>query len=194
MRRKLDIEVKAGIFLSLGLLVVMLTILLMGGGKSLFTKQFRVHMLVPDVGGLSNGAAIKSGGLIIGRVEEIAFSQNYENVRVTMVIDENYHGRVRADSQVRFQTQGVLGDKYLEIAGGSPEQPVIADGGEIMAEAPKDLSAVISDGTSAVQLLKENLANLKVLTGAMAQKDRMEGLIKDMAATSANLKEITAQM
>lgn len=191
MRRKLDIELKAGMFVCFGLVVIMITILMMGGGKSLFQKYYRVTLEIPDAAGLAVGASIRSGGLKIGRVEEITFTENYNNVKITMVIEDDYKQRIRQDSVVRFQTQGVLGDKYLEVSAGSAEQPAVEDGGSIQAEVGKDLSSVMADGSNAVQLLKENLQNLKVITGSMAQKNQMANIMKDLSTTTANLKDVS---
>jgi phospholipid/cholesterol/gamma-HCH transport system substrate-binding protein len=191
MRRKLDVELKAGMFLCFGLVVMMITILMMGGGKSLFQKYYRVNLEVLDAGGLAVGASIRSGGLKIGRVEDITFTENYGGVKITMVIEIEFKQRIRQDSVVRFQTQGVLGDKYLEVAAGTAEQPAVEDGGTIQAEIGKDLGAVLADGSSAVELLKENLANLKVITASMTQKNQMANIMRDLTATSANLKEVS---
>jgi phospholipid/cholesterol/gamma-HCH transport system substrate-binding protein len=191
MRRKLDIEVKAGIFVFLGLAVMMLTILLMGGGRSLFESYYRIHMEVADAGGLSKGATVKSGGLTVGRVEAISFTENYAGVKITILIEKGFQQRIREDSLVRFQTQGVLGDKYLEITGGSPEAAALDDGGQIQAEASKDLAGMLADGGNAVELLKENLANLKVITSSMAENNQMSNIMRDLQTTSANLKEVT---
>jgi phospholipid/cholesterol/gamma-HCH transport system substrate-binding protein len=191
MRRKLDIELKAGIFLFLGIVVAMITVIMMGGGKSITESYYPIYLDIQDTGGLAKGAAIRSGGLKIGRVKEISFNENYETVRITLFIEESFKQRIRQDSMVRFQTQGVLGDKYLEISAGSANLPIIEEGGSIQAEAGKDLSTVLADGSSAVQLLKENLANLKVITGSMAQKNQMANIMKDLESTSANLKELT---
>jgi phospholipid/cholesterol/gamma-HCH transport system substrate-binding protein len=194
MRRKIDIEIKAGIFLCIGLVVVMLSILFMGGTKSIFEQHVRFYVDVPDAGGLAKGSMVRSGGLKIGRVEDITFSENYESVRVTLLISKDMASRVREDSTVRFQTQGVLGDKLLEVSAGSAERPPLAEGGVIAAEMGKDFNSVLAEGTSAVQLLKENLANLKVLTGALSKKNQMENIMKDLTETSSNLKDISKQM
>jgi phospholipid/cholesterol/gamma-HCH transport system substrate-binding protein len=194
MRRKLDIELKAGIFLFLGIVVSMVTIIMMGGGKSLMESFYPINLEVSDAGGLAKGAAIRSGGLKIGRVKEITFNENYDSVKIVLFIEEGFKQRIRQDSMVRFQTQGVLGDKYLEITAGSPSLPAIEAGGSIQAEAGKDLSTVLADGSSAVQLLKENLANLKVITASMAQKNQMANIMKDLEATTANLKEVTQSL
>jgi phospholipid/cholesterol/gamma-HCH transport system substrate-binding protein len=191
MRRKLDVELKAGMFLCFGLVVMMVTILMMGGGKSLFQKYYRVNLEVLDVGGLAVGASIRSGGLKVGRVEDITFTESYGGVKITMLIEIEFKQRIRQDSVVRFQTQGVLGDKYLEITSGSAEQPAVEDGGTIQAEVGKDLGAMLADGSSAVELLKENLANLKVITGSITQKNQMANIMRDLSATTANLKEVS---
>jgi phospholipid/cholesterol/gamma-HCH transport system substrate-binding protein len=115
MRRKLDTEMKAGIFLLAGLILVLATILVMGGAKTVFEKNYRLYVVVPDAGGLAKGAYVRSGGLKIGRVDEIEFSENYQNIKVTMLINKDFQLRIREDSIVRQQTQGVLGDKFLEL-------------------------------------------------------------------------------
>lgn len=194
MRRKLDTEMKAGIFISLGLVIFMITVLMMGGGKAIFDTFYPIKLEVADAGGLAKGATVRSGGLKIGRVEDISFTGNYTSVVITLMIDTSYRERIRQDSLVRFQTQGVLGDKYLEITGGSPDQPVIADGGNIQAEVGKDLGSMLAEGGNAVQLLKENLANLKVITGSMAEKNRMANILKDLESTTAALKDVSQSL
>jgi phospholipid/cholesterol/gamma-HCH transport system substrate-binding protein len=191
MRRKIDIEVKAGMFVAFGLLCFMVTVLAMGGASTLFRKDYAVFLEVHDTAGLAKGATIRSGGLRIGRVSEIDFSQGFDKVRITLLIEEKYKERIREDSLVRFQTQGVLGDKFIDISPGSAEKAVIAPGGSIQAELSKDLSAILADGTSAVELLKENLANLKIITSSLAQKNQMSIIMRDLQSTTANLKDFT---
>jgi ABC-type transporter Mla subunit MlaD len=72
MRRKLDTELKAGMFLFFGIVVAMITILMMGGAKTFFDKYYYLNMEVADAAGIGKGASIRSGGLKIGTVEEIA--------------------------------------------------------------------------------------------------------------------------
>jgi phospholipid/cholesterol/gamma-HCH transport system substrate-binding protein len=194
MRRKLDVELKAGIFLFFGLVVAMITILMMGGAKSIFEKHYRIKLEVSDANGISVGGAIRSGGLKIGMVEDIAFTPNYNNILITMKINQDFQQRIRQDSVVRFQTQGVLGDKYLEVAGGTMDKPVIADGGSIEAETGKDFNAMLAEGSSAVGLLKDNLQNLKTITTVLAQKNQMATIMKDLQATASNLKDVTSEM
>jgi phospholipid/cholesterol/gamma-HCH transport system substrate-binding protein len=194
MRRKMDIEMQAGIFLFIGLVSAMITILMMGGGQSLFAKTYKIHLEVGDTSGLSKGAVVRSGGVKIGVVDNIDFSQSFEQIRITLRIDDNARQRIKEDSLVQLQTQGVLGDKYVEISGGSPGAAALAEGGTIGVAHGKDLSAVFSEGSDALQLLKENLANLKVVTGALAKRQQMDSILANLNETSTNLRDITRKL
>lgn len=194
MRRKLDIEIKAGLFLFASGVLLMLTILFMGGGKSIFEKNYKLYVVIPDAGGLAKGAAVRSGGLKIGHVDSMEFSEDFTSVKVTMIINDNFKQRVRSDSIVKMQTQGVLGDKFLEITAGTQGSPQATENSVIEAESGKDLTAVLAEGSSAVQLLRENLANLKQITGAMAKNNQMDHIMKDLGETTANLKDFSRQM
>jgi phospholipid/cholesterol/gamma-HCH transport system substrate-binding protein len=194
MRRKLEIEMQAGIFIFIGLVAAMITILMMGGSQSLFEKTYKIYLEVNDTAGLAKGGLVSSGGVKIGVIDEIKFSDNYENVRIALRIHESARQRVREDSVVRFQTQGVLGDKYLEVIGGSAEKPPLADGATIQGEQSKGLPEVFAEGSTALSLLKDNLVNLKVLTSALAKGNKMDSIMKDLSETSANLKDITHKL
>lgn len=194
MRRKIDIEIKAGIFIFLGLIISMITILLMGGGRGLFEGSYRLYVSFPDAAGLSKGAYIRSGGLRIGRIEDIEFSSDYTNLKVTMRIEDRFKPRIKQDSLVRMQTQGVLGDKFLDVSAGSTDATVAAADSTIQSETSKDLSAALADGTTAVQLLKENLANVKIITGALAKGPQLETMFRDMNEATANFKSMSRQL
>ena len=194
MRRRIDIEIKAGIFLAIGLCVFVATVIFMSGNGSLFQKELKVTVVFPDAGGLTKGAYVRSGGIKVGWVERIDFTETYDAVRITMAIDEKFQKRIHDNSYVKMQTQGVLGDKFLEISGGSDDHPFILEGQSLTAEQGKDLGAVLAEGTNAVQLLRENLANIKIITSAISKNNNLEHSIHDMAEITANLKDITHQL
>jgi phospholipid/cholesterol/gamma-HCH transport system substrate-binding protein len=193
MRRKIGTEIKAGIFVVIGLLIVISMILFIGG-SSLLEKNFTVNVVVPDAVGVVKGAVVKSGGLKIGRASEISFSDDYASVKISMLIEERFRQRIRADSVVRFQTQGMLGDKYLEIIGGTQNSEIIANNATLEAEASKDLSSVLSDSQGVIQLLKDNLLNLKQISNSFVQNRQSEKFFKDMGEAAGNIKDLTGQL
>ena len=51
--------------------------------------------------------------------------------------------RVRSDSVAQIDTMGLLGDKYIEITGGSPQSASLASNEILAAQDPVDLQALL---------------------------------------------------
>ena len=72
------------------------------------------------MGGLIEGATVRLAGVQIGRVTAVTLpEQPGSKVRVTLTIARRFSERIRRDSEARIATQGLLGDKIVEITFGS---------------------------------------------------------------------------
>lgn len=117
---KLRNEVKAGTFVLVSLVLVAALILIMGRERQIFAKQSKFHAFFKDVKGLSAGAPVRMGGIPVGRVDKVGFSEAPldQKVQVTLLINSNYLERVRKDSVVSIDTQGLLGDRFVSLSSG----------------------------------------------------------------------------
>lgn len=194
MSRKIDLEIKAGIFIFVGLILSAGTILIMGGGHYFFTSHKIAYVKYTDVMGLVAGAKIRSGGIKIGRVKEIKFDENFDSVVVKMLIEERFWGRIRKNSRVRIQTQGVLGDRFLEVYGGTLDQATLEAGSMLDPEIGGGMEAIMAKGNDVADLLKDNLVNIKILTDHLIAEGSTKQMIKDMAIVAENLKKRTNQL
>lgn len=119
-------EIKVGIFVSIGLTLIMLAILLLGGGtQSFFSKKLRYTAHFLRVDGLITGAKVILGGVPVGTVENIELDKTNRNIKVEFYVDSTAKEWIRNDSRVEIATQGVLGDKYISIEAGNQEQPIL---------------------------------------------------------------------
>lgn len=182
-------EVKAGIFITGGLLLLMTGILLLGGGESLFHSQYNVRARFDDVTGLSKGSTVRSGGIVVGRVTEIDYDSDFKNVLVTMLVKESYKQRIRKDSKVQMNTQGVLGDKYLEIVEGTAETPAAEHNDILETKGPEGIAQMLKGGENVVKLLEQNLTNLKKITDSFAHDKRSEKFFTNLTEATKNLNE-----
>ena len=192
MRRKLDLEIQVGIFVFAGILLSMLSILMLGGGNFIFQRTYELYANFPEVSGLTSGGAIRSGGIKIGRVAGVEFANNYNEIRVKMVIQNEFKNRIKKDSTVRISTQGMLGDKYAEVSGGTPEAPVADEGDTLKPEVGKDLSSVLASSESVISLLKDTLVNVKSITADLNKNS--EHLFIGLSGTAKNLNTLTAEL
>lgn len=83
-----------------------------------------------NIGGLKPRAAVRSAGVVVGRVQGIAFDDKTYQARVTLELDPRY--AFPKDSSLQILTSGLLGDQYIGIQAGADERN-LAQGDTITA-------------------------------------------------------------
>lgn len=140
MDKKIANNVVLGLFVGLGVLGFCFLIFNMGGGKGLFASHYTLYAKFQDVKGLHFGSEISLSGLRIGTVRNITVtSDESRDLLVQLSIDKKFTKSIREDSVATIRTQGVLGDKYIEVSIGSPEFLLLKDGELIKSHEEKDL-------------------------------------------------------
>jgi len=122
-----EIELKVGLFISIGVGLVMLAIILLGGAESFLTKHNGYVAHFDSVDGLIPGAKVVLGGIRIGMVDSVEIDPDSRNIRVGLQIDDRFKVWLRADSTAEVETQGVLGDKYVSVTAGTEGEPEVPD-------------------------------------------------------------------
>jgi len=118
-RKSLDIWV--GLFVLLGALAVMFLALKVGNMSSMsFGPSYTVTARFDNIGGLKPRAPVKSAGVVVGRVESIAFNDKTFQAQVTLRLQ----GEVKfpKDSSAKILTSGLLGEQYIGIEPGGDDK------------------------------------------------------------------------
>lgn len=93
--------------------------------KISFEPTYRVTARFDNAGGLKTGAAVRSAGVVVGRVETIGFDDKTFQASVGLTLQKRY--AFPRDSSMKILTSGLLGEQYVGIEpGGDPEN--LADG------------------------------------------------------------------
>jgi len=95
-----------------------------------FQPTYRLDAKFDNIGGLKPRAAVKSSGVVVGRVESITFDDKSFQARVTMAMETRY--KFPKDSSLKILTSGLLGEQYVGIEAGADDQ-VLAAGDTIGA-------------------------------------------------------------
>ena len=115
-RSKNDIWV--GMFVLLGAAALLFLALQSANLLSLsFQQTYKVTAKFDNIGGLKPKAALKSAGVVVGRVESITFDDKSFQARVTLAIESRY--AFPKDSSLKILTSGLLGEQYLGIEPGA---------------------------------------------------------------------------
>ena len=118
-RKSLDIWV--GLFVLLGALAVMFLALKVGNMSSMsFGPSYTVIARFDNIGGLKPRAPVKSAGVVVGRVESIAFNDKTFQAQVTLRLQSEI--QFPKDSSAKILTSGLLGEQYIGIEPGGDEK------------------------------------------------------------------------
>ena len=93
-----------------------------------FQKTYTVSAMFDNIGGLKKQAAVKSAGVVVGRVKEIKFDGKSYQARVVMAIETQH--QFPKDSSLKILTSGLLGEQYIGIEAGA-EETVLAEGDKV---------------------------------------------------------------
>ena len=190
-RRGIGVRLRVGAFVLSAIAVFLVLTYMLGARARLFEAKYTLYADFTEVGGLVEGAAVRLAGVQIGRVAGVRLpAEPGGKVRVELRVASQYADRIRQDSVARIDTQGLLGDRLVEITVGAANQPPVKPGAVLAARESADLGRIISQGSevaATIGALSENLNR----TALALNESRV---VADLAATAASARRIGEQV
>lgn len=117
-RSKIDVWV--GLFVLVGGAAILFLALQAANLLSLsFQPVYRVTAMFDNAGGLKPKAAVRSAGVVVGRVESIGFDDQTFQATVVLALESRYD--FPKDSSLKILTSGLLGEQYVGIEPGGSD-------------------------------------------------------------------------
>jgi phospholipid/cholesterol/gamma-HCH transport system substrate-binding protein len=156
-------ELRVGLFVLVGLLVLAVGIFYVTGA-GFWGPKYRLKAYLPEVSGLANGATVSVDGVEVGNVETIRLvprTTNHapdknKNIEVIMRLDKRFQNDILTDSAASLVTEGLLGNRYVNITRGFTGVP-LKEGQEIPGTEEKAIKEVVERSS-------DLLGNLQALT------------------------------
>lgn len=186
-------KLKVGLFLALGLIVLVVSVFMLGANKSVFQNSYRISTYFDSVQGLNNGAVVSLAGVKIGNVESIDYDDEKNLVRVIFLMDASYAKKTKSDSIVEIRTQGALGDKFLYIKPGISGTP-LENRGELKSEYGNDLLAVLNKRGNESEKLFDTIHNLNLIVKGLAEQNKLPSLINKLDQAAGNLNDSSVKI
>jgi len=118
-------DVWVGLFVLIGAVAILFLALQSANLLTLsFQKTYQVNAKFDNVGGLKPKAAVRSAGVVVGRVEKMVFDDKSFQARVTLAMESRY--AFPKDSSLKILTSGLLGEQYLGLEPGADEKLLAA--------------------------------------------------------------------
>ena len=155
------IETLVGAFVLLGLLgLVFLALQAANLGKVGGGNTYTVQARFDNIGGLKPRAAVRTAGVVVGRVKSINLDPKTFQGVVTLDIEQGF--QFPKDTAAKILTAGLLGDQYIGLEPGGDDKEIwlaMADPTDHGAIAEVErLSGAVVDVARAAQLLGRHVA------------------------------------
>jgi phospholipid/cholesterol/gamma-HCH transport system substrate-binding protein len=151
-----------GAFVIGGILLFAVGLFMIGNRRMLFVDRFQVDAEFAKVTGLQKGAIVRVSGMDAGEVETIRVPANPSSrFRVQMRVREDLHHLVRTDSIATIQTDGLVGNNFIQIEIGTDKAPVAAAGSLIQSREPFDFAALMEQASATVKTLDATVVQLR---------------------------------
>ncbi len=187
--KRVSPEAKVGLLVLAGLLILIYMSFKVGKLGFGPGEGYEVYLELEDAVGLTKDGEVLVAGIPVGRVSRIDLVDG--RARLTLTLRDDV--RLPTDSVASLRTQGVLGEKYVEIRPGTGARP-LAEGDSIRAGTPPgDLDRLVTnlnDISVDVKRVTERLAN--VLGTAQGEQD-LQDLITGLRDAAVGLNQVVAE-
>lgn len=177
--------VKVGIFIVGGIVLFCVGVFLIGTRTQLFGKHFTAYVDFENVDTLTTGAAVRVGGMDAGQISDIHVpGRPNGKFRITLHVDKKFLPIVRRDSLATIETEGMVGNIYINIAKGSPNSPV-CNGCTLRSREPVSMSALFQKADQLAGSMQSTITDIH---------HRTDTLMQTVNSAAANANSMLAQM
>ncbi len=180
-------ELKVGIFAIIVIVFLTYMTFKVGSLPLIWEKGYRLYVEFNDISGLDEQSRVKIAGVEAGIVEKIELLKG--KAKLTLLINPDIE--IYGDARAYMKMSGLLGDRYLALSIGTPDEPVLKNGDTIVNAVPAvDIGMLAQQLTTAASYLKDLTENLTNILGE-TQREEIKESITNLRIITANLKEIS---
>ncbi|MEP6801178.1 MAG: MlaD family protein [Acidobacteriota bacterium] len=181
---------RVGIVVLIALVALMAGILMVGRRANLFRKKFPYETRFDSAAGLVAGNPVRLNGVTVGNVIEVILSPDPADrtVRVVYDVDRRAAPRLRKGTRASIKTIGLLGDKYVDLAGGTAEEPEVPMNGTIPPAPGAGIEKLLEGSGDLLTDLSGIARSLKNILGRTEQGKGFLGALTTDSPESARLE------
>jgi len=195
--RKMDLEFKVGIFVAIGIAVLMSMVFQLKELK--FAQQkYTIKVRFDFANGIEVAAPVRVAGVQVGEVKNIELAENKEANKtvVDLYVWLDKKVKVEKDSEAFINTLGLIGEKYVEILPGTPGSEVLKPGDMLAGRVSVPIEKLTEKGYEIATGLGDTIKHFNKLVGdpetQAAFKATMLDLRKFMSSANTVMDKVKA--
>lgn len=178
MKEQLMNRAKLGVFVLVATTCLILGLYFIGKKKNIFHMSISVSAHFYDVGGLMPGNNVRFNGINVGTVSEV-YPVSDTSIKVVFTIDEASTKFIFQNALVSIGTDGLLGNKLINISPGKTSSKPVQNGDVLVAVQPINMDeewrTIMATNTN----LKDITGDLKAVTEKLNNSHSLWNLLGD---------------
>jgi phospholipid/cholesterol/gamma-HCH transport system substrate-binding protein len=203
MKKDAGNTIKLGLFISLGIVLLIAGTYYIGEKQQIFKRTFRVSGVFRDVAGLQEGNNVRFSGINVGTVNDISLVSD-TTVRVVILIGEDSRTFIKKDALASIGSEGLMGNKVLIINPGTGGAKEIEDNDSIGTIQPINMDDVLTSLKTTIDNTNDITRDLARVTSSIqagkgtigrllmnqADAQRLDSILINLKEGSGNFKKL----
>jgi phospholipid/cholesterol/gamma-HCH transport system substrate-binding protein len=181
-------ELKLAAFVSLVILLVIISISFSSAVKAIFAAKIPLSIAIENAGGLRPGAPVWLQGIEIGSVEKVNFAPNDEVISIK--IGKKYERFLFGNTSAQIKSVGLLGSKYVELLRGAESSGPLKPSQAIQGTLIDPFKKIESSFTSALNGMSALANNINGGDGFANTLVKDSVFASDLKASAASFKSV----
>ena len=186
--------VKVGFFVGGLALILCIMVVSIGKENSVFKPKVDIRAHVGNVSALKSGSYVELKGIRIGDVTEIKIISD-EEVEIVMTVLKEAVQWMKTDSKVSISTAGLVGDKFVEIYGGSKEAASFDYEKDILrSEAGIDFKQIMTKGDTIASITERILVKVDGMMTGLDNGNKIVSTMDSLNKAASHLETSMADL
>lgn len=188
---KSRLELKVGLFVFIGLVLLALLMVQFSKGTSLFRGTYTLKLHASNIGGLKPKAGVLLAGVRVGSVSDVKLDRSGTNVTILLDIYKDY--TIYHDARFEIEQAGFLGDQYVSIIPTTNSPPVLKDGDSVTCQPPFNLQEAARGAAGFIRRIDETAKKLDASVADLRAQVLNARTLAQFSMSITNLKRFTKQ-
>ena len=159
-------------------------------GPSVLSGQSEFYFRADSAGGLVKGSAVKMAGIKVGVIDEIQL----EDGRAKIIVALERDAELTENTRVILKSDGILGDKHVELLPGQPGAAPLESGEEIVpGDGGGGMDEVMADVGRLAKTMNELMSTLSSAAKSADESTSIGRIVKNLEVLTGDLREITGE-
>jgi len=187
---KTKLELRVGIFVFIGMVILIIFILSIGGFKT-WSSGYHINLNFNFVNGIKIGAPVRFAGVDVGEVKKIKLEFLADEGRSNVKLDIWLRNiiKIPADSSVWVNTLGLLGEKYVEIMPGKDYSNLLKHGDSLTGVDPMPIHQIFNNAESILRNVNDGIIKIKNKEGSLGKLIYDDAMYNELQAFATDIRK-----